>query len=249
MAVSISLFVLGLVLLAIAPRMFPPILDVARTRVGPVIGWGLIIAIGLPIVSVIVMVTLVGIPLGLIGLLSLALLCSVGYVIAALLLGRRLLAEPRNMILAFLRSADPARHRLDPRAGRTHDGRGHDLRRGRARDRRLAGGSDAGAPDTASSRGRGHAAPANWARVPTWHEAPAGVSTRDLSACDSAPDTPRSRMTHCSRIATHRAIFQIATSVNVGEERRRRRLPEVDAGHCLPGDVGGSCGVVDREGP
>ena len=101
-AVSISLFVLGLVLLAIAPRMFPPILDVARTRVGPVIGWGLIIAIGLPIVSVIVMVTLVGIPLGLIGLLSLALLYSVGYVIAALLLGRRLLAEPRNVILAFL---------------------------------------------------------------------------------------------------------------------------------------------------
>ena len=101
-AVSISLFVLGLALLAIAPRMFPPILDVARTRVGPVIGWGLIIAIGLPIVSVIVMVTLVGIPLGLIGLLSLALLYSVGYVIAALLLGRRLLAEPRNVILAFL---------------------------------------------------------------------------------------------------------------------------------------------------
>ncbi len=102
LAVSISLFVLGVVLLAIAPRMFPPILDVARTRVGPVIGWGLIMAIGLPIVSVLVMVTLIGIPLGLIGLLSLALLYSLGYVIAALLLGRRLLAEPRNVVLAFL---------------------------------------------------------------------------------------------------------------------------------------------------
>ncbi len=101
-AVSISLFVLGVLLLAIAPRIFPPILDVGRTRAGPVIGWGLIIAIGLPIVSVLVMVTLVGIPLGLIGLLSLALLYSVGYVVSALLLGRRLLAEPRHVILAFL---------------------------------------------------------------------------------------------------------------------------------------------------
>jgi hypothetical protein len=102
LAVSISLFVLGVVLLAIAPRMFPPILEVARTRVGPVIGWGLIVAIGLPIVCILVMVTLVGIPLGLIGLLSLALLYSVGYVVSALLLGRRLLAEPRSVVVAFL---------------------------------------------------------------------------------------------------------------------------------------------------
>jgi hypothetical protein len=101
LAVSVSVFVLGVLLLALAPRIFPPILDVARTRVGPVIGWGLAVAVGLPIVCVVAMVTLVGIPLGLVGLLSLALLYSLGYVVAALLLGRRLLPEPRNVYLAF----------------------------------------------------------------------------------------------------------------------------------------------------
>jgi hypothetical protein len=101
LAVSISLFVLGVLLLALAPRIFPPMLEVARTRVGPVIGWGLAVVIGLPIVCVLVMITVVGIPLGLIGLLSLALVYSVGYIVASLLLGRRLLAEPRSVYLAF----------------------------------------------------------------------------------------------------------------------------------------------------
>ena len=102
LAVGISLFVLGVLLLALVPRIFPPTLEVARTRVGPVIGVGLAIAVGLPIACVLVMITLVGIPLGLIGLLSLALLYSVGYIVSAVLLGRRLLPEPRSVYVAFL---------------------------------------------------------------------------------------------------------------------------------------------------
>ena len=47
------------------------------------------------------LVTLIGFPLGLVGLLSLALLYAVGYVVAALLLGRRLVREPRSVYLAF----------------------------------------------------------------------------------------------------------------------------------------------------
>jgi hypothetical protein len=101
LAVTVSLFVFGVLLLALVPRIFPPILEVARTLVGPVILWGLIATIGLPIACAIVMVTLVGIPLGLIGLLSLALVYSLGFVIASLTLGRRLLAEPRSLYLAF----------------------------------------------------------------------------------------------------------------------------------------------------
>jgi hypothetical protein len=102
LAVGVSLFVLGVLLLALFPRIFPRTLEAARTQVGPVIGWGIAIAVGLPIVSVLVMITLVGIPLGLVGLLSLALLYSVGYIVAALLLGRRLLPEPRSVYVAFL---------------------------------------------------------------------------------------------------------------------------------------------------
>jgi hypothetical protein len=101
LAVSVSLFVFGVLLLALVPRIWPPILEVARTRAGPVILWGLIVAIGLPIACVVAMVTLVGIPLGLIGLLSLALLYSLGFVIASSALGRRLIAEPRSIYLAF----------------------------------------------------------------------------------------------------------------------------------------------------
>ena len=100
LAVTVSLFVFGVLLLALVPRIFPPILEVAvpRRSGDPL---GLIATIGLPIVYAIVMVTLVGIPLGLIGLLSLALLYSLGFVIASLTLGRRLLAEPRSVYLAF----------------------------------------------------------------------------------------------------------------------------------------------------
>ncbi len=46
--------------------------------------------------------TVIGIPLGLVGLLSLALLYSLGYVVAALALGRVLVKEPKSVYLAFL---------------------------------------------------------------------------------------------------------------------------------------------------
>ena len=58
-------------------------------------------AVGLPIISALLLVTLIGLPLGLVGLLSLALLYTVGYVVAALLLGRKLVREPRSVYLAF----------------------------------------------------------------------------------------------------------------------------------------------------
>ena len=101
LAVSVSVFVLGFLLLALAPRAAVGALRVAQTRVGPAIGWGVAMAIGLPIVSILVLFTLVGIPLGLIGLFSLALLYGLGYVVAALVLGRRLIREPTSIYLAF----------------------------------------------------------------------------------------------------------------------------------------------------
>src|SRR5712692_8190659 len=59
-------------------------------------GWWLAVS-----VSVLLLVTLIGIPLGLIGLLSLALLWGLGYALSALVLGRRLVKEPRGLVLAF----------------------------------------------------------------------------------------------------------------------------------------------------
>jgi hypothetical protein len=101
LAVSVSVFVLGVLLLALAPRAAASALLMARTRTAGSIGWGLVMTIGLPIVCVVVLFTLVGIPLGLMGLLSLALLFGLGYVVAALALGRRLVREPGSIYLAL----------------------------------------------------------------------------------------------------------------------------------------------------
>ncbi len=101
-AVTVSLLLLGIVLLALAPAAMAASYTVARGEPGRAIGWGLLVAVGLPVVSILVMLTIVGIPLGLVALLSLALLYAMGYVVAALALGRTMVKEPRSRYLAFL---------------------------------------------------------------------------------------------------------------------------------------------------
>ena len=102
LSITVSLLVLGLLVLALAPAMMAAALGVAHKDTGPALGWGILIAVGLPVASVVVLLTLVGIPLGLLGLLSLALLYSLGYVVAALALGRALISEPTSRYVAFL---------------------------------------------------------------------------------------------------------------------------------------------------
>ena len=101
-AVTVSLLLLGILLLALAPTTTAASYAVARHEVGPSIGWGLLVAVGLPVVSILVMFTVVGIPLGLLGLLSLALLYAMGFIVAALALGRTMIKEPTSRYLAFL---------------------------------------------------------------------------------------------------------------------------------------------------
>lgn len=102
LAVSISALVLGLVLLALAPRAADAAFGAVQTAIGPVIGWGAVLFVGLPIVAVVALITLVGIPLGLGLLLALVPLGALGYVTACYLLGRRLVKEPRSRMVAFL---------------------------------------------------------------------------------------------------------------------------------------------------
>ncbi len=101
-AVTVSVVVLGVLLLALAPAMMAASNAVARDEAGRAVGWGLLVGVGLPVASVAVLFTLVGIPLGLLGLLSLALLYSMGYVVAGLALGRAIVKEPRSRYLALL---------------------------------------------------------------------------------------------------------------------------------------------------
>ena len=101
-AVSVSALVLGLVLLWLAPRALEAAFVAASTSIGPTIGWGLLLFFGLPILAVIALVTLVGIPLGVALLLALLPLYAIGYTTSAWLLGRRLVGPPRGRVLAFL---------------------------------------------------------------------------------------------------------------------------------------------------
>ena len=73
-----------------------------RTGIGPSIGWGLLAFFGLPILAIIALVTLVGIPLGLGVLAALGLIYALGYAATAWIVGRRIVREPTAWILAFL---------------------------------------------------------------------------------------------------------------------------------------------------
>jgi hypothetical protein len=97
-----SALLLGCLLILIAPRAADALYDRSRKRIGPLIGIGIAIAIGLPLAAVIAAVTVVGIPLGFAILLALVPLAAVAYVTAAWALGRRIVKEPSNRFLSFL---------------------------------------------------------------------------------------------------------------------------------------------------
>ena len=102
LAVSVSTLVVGLVLLWLVGRGSPRIVEAGRTGIGPSIGWGLLAFFGLPIVGIIALVTIIGIPLGLGVLSALGLIYALGYGATAWIVGRMILREPTAWILAFL---------------------------------------------------------------------------------------------------------------------------------------------------
>jgi hypothetical protein len=101
-ATSVSSLVLGLLLLLFAPRAGEAVAATATERLGRSIGIGFAVFFGVPIAGFIAFVTLIGIPLGAGILLGLALLFWVGYVAAALAIGRQLVRPPTSRLLAFL---------------------------------------------------------------------------------------------------------------------------------------------------
>jgi hypothetical protein len=98
---SISVLVLGLLLLAFAPQLFPAVRDNVRDRLGSSIGWGFGLFFLLPIGSVILLVTVVGIPLGFFLLLALAFIYTVGYVVATLAVGSMIMRSSSSRFVVF----------------------------------------------------------------------------------------------------------------------------------------------------
>lgn len=99
---SVSVLVLGLLLLAFAPRLFPAVKNAVTMDLGSSIGWGAGLFFLLPIGSVLLLVTVVGIPLGVFTLLALAFLYTLGYVVATIGLGSRVLGSTQSRFVAFL---------------------------------------------------------------------------------------------------------------------------------------------------
>ena len=101
-AATVSSFLLGGALLLVSPRGADAVAGVGRSAVGPAIGLGFALAIGVPVVGVLLSISIVALPLGLATLFALGLMYGVGYVAGCYFLGRLILREPRNRLLAFL---------------------------------------------------------------------------------------------------------------------------------------------------
>jgi hypothetical protein len=98
---TVSVLILGLLLLAFAPRLDEAVVETMRARLGSSIGWGIGLFFLLPIASVLLLVTVVGIPLGLFVLFALALIYTIGYTVATHAIGR-LVMRASSRYVAFL---------------------------------------------------------------------------------------------------------------------------------------------------
>jgi hypothetical protein len=102
LAGTVSTFLLGAVLLLVAPRATESIAEAGRSAIGKAIGIGLALVIGLPLLGILLSITLVGLPVGLAVLLALALVYGTGYAAGAIFVGRLMVAPPKNRWWSFL---------------------------------------------------------------------------------------------------------------------------------------------------
>jgi hypothetical protein len=99
---SVSTLVLGLLLLLLLPNLDARIRAAWQTWTGESVAWGVGLFFLVPIAAGLLLVTIVGIPLGLFLLLGLALAYTVGYVVGAQVLGRLVVRPPTSRYVAFL---------------------------------------------------------------------------------------------------------------------------------------------------
>jgi hypothetical protein len=101
-AVSVSVLLTGLALVLLTPRGADAVAEALADAPLASIGWGIVIAISAPIAAVALVVSVLGLPLGLALFLSLGLWWLVGLTWAAWCAGRELVREPRGRVPAFV---------------------------------------------------------------------------------------------------------------------------------------------------
>jgi hypothetical protein len=101
-AVSVSVLLTGLALVLLTPRGADAISVALADAPLASIGWGVVVATSAPIAAVALVISVLGLPLGLALFLSLGLWWLVGLTLAAWCAGRELVREPRGRVTAFL---------------------------------------------------------------------------------------------------------------------------------------------------
>jgi hypothetical protein len=91
LAVSVSTLIVGALLVWLAPGALRAAERAVRDHLGATIGWGVAIAIGVPLLAVLALVTLVGIPFGVALLMAAIPVLLIAYATAAWIVGRRVL--------------------------------------------------------------------------------------------------------------------------------------------------------------
>ena len=102
LAIAVSTLLLGLALVLLAPRGADTVHLAATTGAWSSAGWGLGAIVGLPVLAVLLVVSVLGLPLGIALLLALAFLFFIGFALGAWIVGRLLWRPPRSRWLALL---------------------------------------------------------------------------------------------------------------------------------------------------
>ena len=114
--ITLSVALLGLLFVLLFPRGADATVEVGR-RFWPAIGWGALIGIVGPILAVLVLVTIVGIPFGFGMLSALNVLAPLGYVASSLILGR-LMVKGTSTVHASVRSSPASGYSTRSRCSR-----------------------------------------------------------------------------------------------------------------------------------
>ena len=91
LAVSVSTLIVGALLVWLAPGALYAAERAVRERLGASVAWGVAIAIGVPLLAILALVTLVGIPFGVALLLAAIPVLLIAYTTTAWIIGRRVL--------------------------------------------------------------------------------------------------------------------------------------------------------------
>lgn len=101
-AIAASILLSALILLLLAPRGVDRVASAVATAPVASVGWGLLVALILPVVGLVTTASVLGLPFGLALILGAGLLWLVGQVAISWAIGRLIVAEPRSRLGALL---------------------------------------------------------------------------------------------------------------------------------------------------